>query len=364
MNTKNTLAFVGLAIVVLATALSFGGGKDKPKTAYETAAVTEEETAAPEPELPRSLTITAVGDCTFATDVNAVRSLGFDAYAEKYGTDYFLAGVRDIFGEDDLTIVNFEGTLSYQGTRENKQFAFRGDPNYVNVLTSSSVEAANLANNHSADYGEVSLTDTKLYLDQAGILNCRGRDNVCVTDINGIKVGLVGINYLNDVMKTELEDAIRKAKDMGAELVILSIHWGIEKMTSPTGEQIEAAHRAIDCGADLVIGTHPHVLEGVEKYNGRYILYSLGNFCFGGNNAPSDMDSMIWRQTFLFDGNGLVDDDHFEIIPCRISSSAGFNDYRPTPAEGDAAERIKNRLREYSAPLGDVYLKFKDDMDV
>ena len=271
MNTKNTLAFAGLAIVVLATALSFGGGKDKPKTVRETAAVPEATApeAAPEPELPRSLTITAVGDCTFATDVNAVRSLGFDAYAEKYGTEYFLAGVRDIFAEDDLTIVNFEGTLSYQGTRENKQFAFRGDPNYVNVLTSSSVEAANLANNHSADYGEVSLTDTKLYLDQAGILNCRGRDNVCVTDINGIKVGLVGINYLNDVMKTELEDAIRKAKDMGAELVILSIHWGIEKMTSPTEEQIEAAHRAIDCGADLVIGTHPHVLEGVEKYNGR-----------------------------------------------------------------------------------------------
>lgn len=366
MNTKNILAFAGLAIVVLATVMSFNrGGKDKPKPARETATaeVAEAETTAA-PELPRSLTITAVGDCTFATDVNAVRSLGFDAYAEKYGTEYFLANVRDIFSEDDLTIVNFEGTLSYQGTRENKQFAFRGDPAYVNVLTSSSVEAANLANNHSADYGEVSLTDTKLYLDQAGILNCRGRDNVCVTDINGIKVGLVGINYLNDVMKTELEDAIRKAKDMGAELVILSIHWGIEKMTSPTEEQINTAHRAIDCGADLVIGTHPHVLEGVEKYNGRYILYSLGNFCFGGNNAPSDMDSMIWRQTFMIDNNGLIDDDHFEIIPCRISNSAGFNDYQPTPAEGDAAERIKRRLREYSAPLGDVYLKFRGEMDV
>ena len=361
MTIKNILAITGVVLVVTATILSLRPAKKPPEEPLAETVTTNEETAQ---TMPRSLTITAVGDCTFATDANAVWSLGFDAYAEKYGTDYFLANVRGIFGEDDLTIVNFEGTLSDRGTRENKQFAFRGDPSFVNVLTSSSVEAANLANNHSSDYGAVSLEDTKLYLDRAGILNCRGKDNVCVTDINGIKVGLVGINYLNDVMKTELEDAILSAKSMGAEFIILSIHWGVEKMTSPTEEQMEAAHRAVDCGADLVLGAHPHVLQGIEKYNGRYILYSMGNFCFGGNNAPSDMDSLIWRQTFILDENGLVDDDHFEIIPCRISNSAGFNDYQPTPAEGEAAERIKNRLREYSVPLGDVYLKFRGELDV
>jgi poly-gamma-glutamate synthesis protein (capsule biosynthesis protein) len=159
-------------------------------------------------------------------------------------------------------------------------------------------------------------------------------------------------------MKTELEDAITMAKSAGAELVILSIHWGIEKETAPEDEQITVAHRAIDLGADIVLGTHPHVLQGIEKYNGRYICYSLGNFCFGGNNSPSDMDSMIFRQTFTFDENGLVDDDNFGIYPCRISGHDSYNDYQPTLATGDQKEAIINKLTKYSAALGDVQLKF------
>ena len=311
-------------------------------------------------EVIRTLTVTATGDCTFATDVNASRELGFVSYAERYGTDWFFDKVRDIFNEDDLTIVNFEGTLSDRGTREIKQFAFRGDPEYVRALTGSSVEAANLANNHSIDYGEVSLTDTKMYLDEAGILHCRGEEDVAITEINGIKVGLVGINYLNDVMRTELEDAIKKAKDMGAELVILSIHWGIEKATAPNEDQKQAARTAIDCGADLVIGTHPHVLQGFEKYKGRYICYSLGNFSFGGNNAPSDMDTAIFRQTFTIKGDKLLDDDNIEIIPCRISSADGYNNYQPIPATGEKYERIVNRLTTYTENLGDLGLNFRE----
>lgn len=311
------------------------------------------------PQAERTLVLTATGDCTFATDVNASRDLGFVAYAERYGTDWFFADVRDIFEEDDLTLVNFEGTLSERGTREMKQFAFRGDPEYVNILTSSSVEAANLANNHSMDYGEISLEDTKKYLKDAGVVYCRGEEDVAITEINGIKVGLVGINYLNDVMKTELKSALAKAKEKGAELIILSIHWGVEKATEPNDEQIEAAHTAIDCGADLVIGTHPHVLQGFEKYKGKYICYSLGNFSFGGNNAPSDMDTAIFRQTFTLRGKDVVNDDNTEIIPCRISSTDGYNNYRPIPASGEKRERIVKRLTEYTDKLGDLELNFR-----
>ncbi len=316
-------------------------------------------TPVPTEEIVRTITVTATGDCTFATDINASRELGFVSYAEKYGTDWFFDKVRHIFEEDDLTIVNFEGTLSNRGERAIKQFAFRGDPEYVKALSGSSVEAANLANNHSMDYGEVSLEDTKMYLDAEDILHCRGKEDVAFTEINGIKVGLVGINYLNDVMRTELEDAIEKAKDGGAELIILSIHWGIEKATSPTAEQIEVAHKAIDMGVDLVIGTHPHVLEGFEKYKGRYICYSLGNFSFGGNNAPSDMDTAIFRQTFTFKGNELADDDNFEIIPCRISSADGYNNYQPMVAEGAKRDRIISRLTQYTNNLGELELKFR-----
>lgn len=311
------------------------------------------------PKPDRTLSLTAVGDCTFARDVNFVEETSFDAYAKKYGTDYFLENVRDIFAEDDVTIVNFEGTLSNRGERENKTFAFRGDPAYVNVLTSSSVEAANLANNHTVDYGSEAREDTRMYLEQAGIITCRGVDNVTVTDINGIKVGFVGINYLNDQMRTELDSSIAKAKEQGAELVILSMHWGIEKETAPNEDQIEAAHRAIDEGADVVIGTHPHVLQGIEKYKGRYIFYSLGNFCFGGNSNPSDKDSAIFRIKFTFNENGLVDDDNYEVIPCMISESTGFNDYQPTPAAGADKDRIEEKLSSYSRALGIDEVKFR-----
>lgn len=322
--------------------------------------IVAESTPEPEPIIEnRSITITATGDCTFATDDYASRALGLVTYAEKYGTSYFFENVRDIFAEDDLTIINFEGTLSDRGTREMKQFAFRGDPLYTEILTTSSVEAANLANNHSMDYGQISLEDTKMYLDNAGILHCRDTDDICITEINGIKVGLVGINYLNDVMKTHLEEAIVSAKEMGAEIIILSIHWGVEKATAPNAEQIEAAHTAVDLGADLVIGTHPHVLQGIEKYKGRYICYSLGNFCFGGNNAPSDMDTMLFRQTLTLTADGLLDDDAVEIIPCSISESQGFNDYQPTPSNGSEKDRIAEKILSYTSALCDLNLKIR-----
>lgn len=355
MKLKNILTVLAFVLCASASAAMIFSGNQSPNESSDVISSSTAPTQTPT----RTLTLTAAGDCTFGTDVNASYDLGFDAYADEYGTDYFFKNVRDIFNEDDLTILNFEGTLTDGGVREDKQFAFRGDPEYVNILTGSSVEAVNLANNHSSDYGAQSLTDTKQILDNAGVLNCRGEDNVCVTEINGIRVGLVGINYLNDVMKTELESAITQADSMGAEIIILSIHWGVEKATAPNEEQIEAAHRAIDLGADLVIGTHPHVLQGIEKYNGRYILYSLGNFSFGGNNAPADMDTAIWRQTFTISDGILQDDDNYEIIPCRISSSDGYNDYCPTPAEGSEKERIEEKLSSYSAELGIDQLKFR-----
>ena len=356
MRTRNILAIAGLVLCIFAGVMSCAHGTKKTTAPEQPEIITTE---APTTAPSRSLTITAVGDCTLGTDISFNKSTSLNAYADKYGTEYFLSKVKSIFAEDDLTIVNFEGTLSERGTRVDNLFAFRGDPSYVDVLTSASVEAANLANNHTLDYGIDALNDTRMYIENAGILTCRGKDNVTVTEINGIKVGLVGINYLNDIMRTELEDAIAAAKSKGAELIILSIHWGEEKRIEPTAEQKEVARRAIDCGADVVLGAHPHVLEGIEKYKGRYILYSMGNFCFGGNSSPSDMDTMIWRQTFTFNGDTLADDDNFEIIPARISGTTGVNNYQPVAAEGADKERIINRLNTYTGALGGVTLKFR-----
>lgn len=308
----------------------------------------------------QTVTVTAAGDCTLATDVNASTEGSFAAYASQMNGDYsyFLKNVAPIFAEDDLTIVNFEGTLSNQGTRQDKQFAFRGKPEYVQVLTTSSVEAANLANNHSADYGDVSLTDTIKYLNEAGISNFIGT-NTAIREVNGISVGLVGINALNEEEAGKLEKAIGSVKSLGAQLVIVSMHWGEEKATAPNEQQIELAHKAVDLGADLVIGTHPHVLQGIEKYNGRYIAYSLGNFCFGGNNNPSDKDTVIYRQVFTFVDGILQEDENMTLIPATISGHDNYNDYQPAIATGDRKIEIQNRLIDYSAQFGFMNLNFR-----
>lgn len=303
----------------------------------------EEPTAAPV-----SIRISAAGDCTLGTDENFDVSTSFVAkYQEVGDPGYFLRNVRDIFGSDDLTIVNLEGTLTTGGERADKTFAFRGDPSYTQILTEGSVEAVNLANNHSKDYGIVSYEDTINNVEAAGITSF-GYERTAVMEIQGVKVGLVGTYELAKGIecKEDLLNGIQSLKDQGAQLIIASFHWGTEKEYTPDDVQRELAHAAIDAGAHLVLGHHPHVVQGIEKYNGRYICYSLGNFCFGGNKNPSDKDTMIFCQTFTVTGAEVAQDDKVEVIPCSVSSSSSINNYQPTPAEGEEKDRIAGKIAE------------------
>lgn len=301
---------------------------------------------------PVSLTLSVVGDCTLGTDETFDYDTSLNAYYENYGADYFLQNVKDIFSTDDLTIANFEGTLTNSDEREDKTFAFKAPASYASILTGGSVEAVNTANNHSHDYGEQSFDDTLAALDDAGIVHF-GYDETAVMDVKGIKVGLVGIYELYDHLEREqqLKDNIAKVKADGAQLIVVIFHWGNETETVPDSNQTTLGRIAIDEGADLVCGHHPHVLQGIETYKGRNIVYSLGNFCFGGNSSPSDMDTMIYQQTFTIDADGVKKDNVTNIIPCSISSAAydGYNNYQPTPAEGDEATRILGKINERSS---------------
>ena len=301
---------------------------------------------------PVSLTLSVVGDCTLGTDETFDYDTSLNAYYENYGADYFLQNVKDIFSTDDLTIANFEGTLTDSDEREDKTFAFKAPASYASILTGGSVEAVNTANNHSHDYGEQSFNDTLAALDDAGIVHF-GYDETAVMDVKGIKVGLVGIYELYDHLEREqqLKDNIAKVKADGAQLIVVIFHWGNETETVPDSNQTTLGRIAIDEGADLVCGHHPHVLQGIETYKGRNIVYSLGNFCFGGNSSPSDMDTMIYQQTFTIDADGVKKDNVANIIPCSISSAAydGYNNYQPTPAEGDEATRILGKINERSS---------------
>lgn len=301
---------------------------------------------------PVSLTLSVVGDCTLGTDETFDYDTSLNAYYENYGADYFLQNVKDIFSTDDLTIANFEGTLTDSNEREDKTFAFKAPASYASILTGGSVEAVNTANNHSHDYGDQSFDDTLAALDDAGIVHF-GYDETAVMDVKGIKVGLVGIYELYDHLEREqqLKDNIAKVKADGAQLIVVIFHWGNETETVPDSNQTTLGRIAIDEGADLVCGHHPHVLQGIETYKGRNIVYSLGNFCFGGNSSPSDMDTMIYQQTFTIDADGVKKDNVTNIIPCSISSAAydGYNNYQPTPAEGDEATRILGKINERSS---------------
>jgi len=302
-----------------------------------------------------TITITAVGDCTFGTDINSAGGASFDNEVknQNYDYTYFLRNVKPFFENDDLTIVNFEGTMSDRGTRADKEYAFRGSPEYVNILTSSSVEAANLSNNHSRDYGEVSFTDTQKTLAENNITWFSGR-NYGIAEVKGIKIGLVGTNTQRAEETANFINNMNRLKKENPDLIIANFHWGIEREAFPEEKQIKLAHTAIDNGADLVIGHHPHVLQGIERYKGKYILYSLGNFCFGGNKNPDDKDTMIFKQTFVFEDGTLIPKENVFVVPCSISSVSNRNNYQPTPLSDKNFERVRDKIIERSKPFNGI----------
>lgn len=302
-----------------------------------------------------SITISFAGDVTLGNYKGSPYAGTFDnEFSNQDGDfDYFFENVRDIFSEDDLSVVNLEGPLTTATNAKVKKFAFKGDPSYVNILKCGNIEAVTLANNHSEDYFEQGIDDTKSILDQYNI-SYFGLGEKSVIDANGIKVGLLGYNgwpenYTEEKL-TSMKQDIENMKQE-ADMVAVYFHWGVERDYKPNEVQKKFAYNAIDYGADLVVGSHPHVVQGIEKYNDKYIVYSLGNFCFGGNKNPGDKDSMIYQQTFNFEENKLVSIDEPNVIPCSISSTSSRNDYRPTVLEGAERERVFDKINDISISL-------------
>jgi len=315
-----------------------------------------------------TLSVTAVGDCTFGNDITIPYAGSFDEVFERNGENYyyFFENVQEIFEEDDLTIVNFEGVLTDKGQRQIKQYAFKGDPRYVNILTGSGVEAANIANNHTEDYGTDGLEQTKEIFENRDI-SYFGTDEYAIRNVNGIKVGLVGTNALNYIGKDQFISMLEKVKEEEPDLIIASFHWGEEKAELPNAFQKELAYLAIDNGVDLVIGHHPHVIQGIEKYKGKYILYSLANFSFGGNTVPSDKDTFIFNQKFSFKDGKLMEESEAKVIPCSVSSVSTHNDFKPTPLIGEEFERVEEKIRKRSESMEGIedveFVELQSDSD-
>lgn len=315
-------------------------GEDEPFTDdglfEEPVDIPEEPEATEEPDLvstarTSSITISAAGDCTLGGDTTNGGYTRFEKVFDSNDEDYFLAGVRDIFESDDITIVNLEGALTTSTSRKDKTFSFKGAPRFGKILTSGSVEVVSLDNNHSQDYYSQGVADTKKTLEYLGI-GYAGLGESYTTTVEGVTVGFLSYRVW-DMEANAMAADIQKLKQE-CDLVIVSIHWGDEKVGTANATQIKLGHAAVDAGADLVLGHHPHVVGSIELYNGKYIVYSLGNFCFGGNSNPADKDTFIFQQTFNFE-NGELKDTDITIIPCSVSSVDNTNDYQPTPLSYD-----------------------------
>ncbi|MGD0275642.1 MAG: CapA family protein [Syntrophales bacterium] len=271
----------------------------------------------------RKITLVFGGDCAF---VNSVEKVVNDNYS------YPFANI-DLFRQADIGMVNLENPISLRGEKTPKIFNLRMQPKYLNIFKDAHINVVNCANNHIYDYGQEALLDTMNYLDAAGIKHVGAGENLwaarrpVIVQINGMKVGILA--YYGDGSwypaqenipgtaprrKKFIQEDINKLRiNEKVDFVIVNFHWGQEGSNYPSQSQIDFAHYSIDAGADLIIGHHPHVLQGVEKYKNGIIVYSLGNFLFAGNRK-TQYDTAVFKLTLI--DNQIIP----EIIPVRISS--------------------------------------------
>lgn len=312
---------------------------------------TEEVTEAPVEDNSTIFTLTFVGDCTFgSTEKNWENESSF---VQTVGNDYSypFANVVKLFQNDDFTLANLEGPLTAVGAPMEKDFVFRGEPAYTAILSENGVEAVSIANNHILDYGYEGRAATREALANAGIVYGDREETFLYTTKSGLKVGVYCDDFAFD--RVLIREAVAGLRQQGAEVVICSFHWGDERSYQPRQNEMDWGHIAIDAGADIVVGHHPHVLQPIESYKGGVIMYSLGNFSFGGNAYPSDSDTAVIQQQVVRQADGSVALGEMTVIPCSVSSVSGLNNFQPTPLEdgSEAYERVLQKLAgTYEAP--------------
>lgn len=318
------------------------------------------------PPVKGEIVISAAGDCTLGSDPRFSYAGSFHERFKREGENhaYFFENVAPVFREDTLTFVNFEGTLTAEEKRAEKTYTFKGPAHYAKILTSGDVEVVSLANNHTYDFLEKGFADTKealkkeniafAYSDKTVLFSVKDGKAAEITEkaekaADEVYVGFAAFSVWYDGadVRANIKKAVEKLRESGADLVFVSFHWGLEGEHYPYEVQRNVGRFAIDAGADGVLGHHPHVIQGIETYKGKEIVYSMGNFCFGGNHNPSDKDCFIYQMIFETVDGKLTGKWESKVIPCRISSVSYTNDYKPTPLEGDDAERFLKRMETY-----------------
>nr|WP_245823462.1 CapA family protein [Metabacillus halosaccharovorans] len=311
-----------------------------------------------------TITISAAGDFTLGRDETYDYQGSFVDVATQKGLSYFLEGLDSLFLNDDFTTVNLETTLTNSSEKANKTFRFKGDPEYAEILKMGGIEAVNLANNHIFDYLQQGYDDTKTALENKKI-GYFGYEDSYITEVKGVKIGALGFEGWQDTqeIRTQIKESIHELRGQGAQIILIHFHWGDEKQYVPNDTQISLAKFSIDSGADLILGHHPHVVQGIEEYKGKFIVYSLGNFMFGGNKNPSDKDTFVFQQKFYIENGKLNEKKEINVIPFSISSVSTHNDYQPTLLTGIEHERVKEKIILYSDQISNSeWLVYEKDL--
>jgi len=307
-------------------------------------------------ELENSYILSFTGDCSLGVLNNKPleNSSFYKLLSESGSETYPFDNVRSLFENDHLTMINLEGTLTTAEKQASKYFRIKGEPAWAQtMIAASSIEACTIANNHSYDYLKEGYEETKQSLNEAGVLYTTDSKPI-VTMAGDVEVVILSGNYVNDgeeigLRSDKLTEQICKyikQYKKPENIVIVVCHWGEELKSKPNSSQTESAHEFVKAGADLIIGHHPHVLQGVEEYGGKYIFYSLGNFAFAGNSSVTNLNkrSIIVRpRVALKDGKAKI--TGVNIVPCYTTSSGTItNNFQPIPLFDDEAQKVLDYL--------------------
>ncbi|MEE4562266.1 CapA family protein [Paenibacillus polymyxa] len=298
-----------------------------------------------------AVTLHFIGDVQFSGKV--------EQRLEQNGFDFPYQYLGSLFHKDDLTIANLETPVTTNGVGAlNKTYVYKSSPKALTAMAAAGIDAVNLANNHILDQGASGLLDTLNYLDEKGIAHAGAGRNAKEAyaphyfERNGIKIALLGATRVMPEANwnagaqqpgvagaydsTAIVKSIREARNQ-ADLVIVVAHWGKERATALEPHQTELSHAFIDAGADLVVGGHPHVLQGMEQYKGKWIAYSTGNFIFSKSTVPATWDTAIFQATCTRNG-----DCKMKLTPYRADLG------QPIPLKDAEASKILQKVAALS----------------
>ena len=295
-----------------------------------------------------TVTITFLGDCTLGGEEKSRNAwTGFLQRVAQNGYDFPMRNLKAITQTDDLTVANLEGVLTDRTLKKvDKTYNFSGPTEMTNVLTAAEIECVTLANNHSHDYGDAGYADTKAALEAAGVAWFGTDGAVIWQNAQGLRIGFTGVNYaLYDRHATDYENQMQSLRDAGCAAVITVMHAGEEYTQTIDRHQKQIVSYAVKAGADLVVGHHPHVVQGFDIVQGMPVAYSLGNCAFGGARYVKEADALVLRAELAFE-QGVLTGMTLRFYPITVTTDDEWNNYSPDFLTGKAAQRVLNKMKK------------------